>query len=127
MSSVRAEPKEWSPFAVVVHGVLEMGSAEVRYIGLTTKTIRRRRSEHFMNADRGIKTPFADWLRTYQSREDVFFGSLELVISDDIEGDLVRSSQGHERGRDESELRQVRAGASVVWPHHVAGIASETL
>jgi hypothetical protein len=86
MSSVRAEPKEWSPFAGVVYGVLEMGSAEVRYIGLTTKTIRRRRSEHFKNADRGIKTPFADWLRTYQSREDVWSDEQRRAVGDRTRG-----------------------------------------
>lgn len=92
MSSVRAKPKEWSPFVGVVYGVQEMGSSEFRYVGLTTKTILRRRSEHFKTAERGVKTPFADWLRTHGSREDVFFRSLELVMSDDLE-DLGHAEQ----------------------------------
>jgi hypothetical protein len=92
MSLRQIKHKEWSPFAGVIYGVREMGSTEVRYVGLTTKTILRRRSEHFKNADRGIKTPFADWLRTYKSREDVFFGSLELIMSDDL-ADLGAAEQ----------------------------------
>ena len=69
-----------------------MGSSEFRYVGLTSKTILRRRSEHFKNADRGIKTPFSDWLRRYESREDVYFESLELVMSQDLE-DLGTAEQ----------------------------------
>lgn len=92
MSSSRAKVKEWSPFVGAIYGVREMGSTEFRYVGLTTKTILRRRSEHFKNAERGHKTPFADWLRKHQSREDVFFQSLELVMSDDLE-DLGRAEQ----------------------------------
>jgi hypothetical protein len=92
MSSVRTKTTEWSPLAGVVYGVVETGSAEFRYVGLTTKTIRRRRLEHFKNADRGMKTPFADWLRTHHSREDVFFRSLELVMSDNLE-DLGHAEQ----------------------------------
>ena len=88
----RSKPEEWSPFVGSVYGVRAMESNEYRYVGLTTKTILRRRSEHFKNAHRGIKTPFADWLRKQQSREDVFFGSLELVMSEDLE-DLGRAEQ----------------------------------
>lgn len=88
----RTTTEEWSPFAGAVYGVRELGSTEIRYVGLTTKTILRRRSEHFKNAERGVKTPFADWLRRYESREDVFFGSLELVMSDELE-DLGKAEQ----------------------------------
>lgn len=92
MSSSSANSGTWSPFVGSIYGVREMSSTEFRYVGLTTKTILRRRSEHFKNAERGVKTPFADWLRKRQSREDVFFQSLELVMSDDLE-ELGRAEQ----------------------------------
>lgn len=85
MSSVRTATKEWSPFLGVIYGVREMGSSEFRYVGLTTKTILRRRSEHFKNVERGLKTPFGDWLRRYPSREDVYFDSLEIVMGNVLE------------------------------------------
>ena len=92
MSTQRATPEAWSPFIGSIYGVHAVGSTEYRYIGLTTKTILRRRSEHFKNAERGFKTPFADWLRKHPSREDVYFESVELVMSDDLE-DLGRAEQ----------------------------------
>lgn len=84
--------REWSPFVGVVYGVREMGSREYRYVGLTTKTVLRRRSEHWKTADRGRRTPFGDWLKTHSSREDVYFQSLELVMSESLE-DLGRAEQ----------------------------------
>ncbi|MFT4211002.1 MAG: NUMOD3 domain-containing DNA-binding protein [Microbacterium sp.] len=43
-------------------------------------------------AQNGKKTPFADWLRKHTDREGVYFESLELVMSDDLE-DLGRAEQ----------------------------------
>lgn len=62
-----------------------MGSTEFRYVGLTTKTIVRRKSEHFKVAEAGRKTPFADWLRKRVDREEAYFHSLELVMSENLE------------------------------------------
>jgi hypothetical protein len=82
----------WSPFAGVIYGVRLVDSPEFRYVGLTTHTIVRRRSEHWKTAERGMKTPFADWLRAHADREAVYFQSLELVMSDDLD-DLGEAEQ----------------------------------
>jgi hypothetical protein len=74
----------WSPFVGVVYGVREMGSTEYRYVGLTTKTVSRRKSEHFAAAHRGRKSPFGDWLRAHPDREAAYFHSLELVLSEEL-------------------------------------------
>ncbi|WP_438352407.1 NUMOD3 domain-containing DNA-binding protein [Microbacterium sp. CJ88] len=68
----------------LIYGVRQLGSPEYRYVGLTTKTVTRRKSEHFKVADGGRKTAFADWLRTRDGREDAYFHSLELVMSEDL-------------------------------------------
>lgn len=79
-------PKEqWSPFVGVIYGVRATESSEFRYVGLTTHTISRRRSEHFKNLAMGRRTPFGDWLRKQSDRESVFFESLELVMGDSLE------------------------------------------
>jgi len=85
--SERGSAQDWSPFVGLVYGVRAIDSSEYRYVGLTTKTIARRKSEHFMVAERGRKTPFADWLRQRPDREAAYFHSLELVMSEDL-GDL---------------------------------------
>jgi hypothetical protein len=92
MSPYRPRTGEWTPFAGCVYGVRAVGSDEYRYVGLTTGTILRRRSEHFKSAERGKKTPFADWLRKRGNREEVFFESLELVMSEDLD-DLGAAEQ----------------------------------
>lgn len=74
----------WTPFIGLIYGVRELGSSEYRYVGLTTKTITRRKSEHFKVAGRGRKTPFADWLQKLPDREAAYFHSLELVASEDL-------------------------------------------
>jgi group I intron endonuclease len=79
-----AGAQDWSPFVGVIYGVRLLGSPEYRYVGMTTKTITRRKSEHFKVADSGRKTPFADWLRKRADREEAFFDSLELVMSDEL-------------------------------------------
>ena len=82
---------KWSPFVGIIYGVREIGSAEYRYVGLTTHRIARRKSEHYKTALRGQKkTPFADWLRQRTDRESVYFESLELVMGTDRE-DLGRA------------------------------------
>lgn len=83
---------QWTPFVGVIYGVREMGSTEYRYVGLTTHTITRRKSEHFKVAAKGRKTPFADWLRQRTDRESAFFDSLELVMSDDL-NDLGKAEE----------------------------------
>lgn len=85
MSSPSHSDRDWSPFVGVIYGVSEMGSTEFRYVGLTTKKIARRKSEHFKVAEAGRKTPFADWLRKLPDREAAYFQSLELVMSDSLE------------------------------------------
>lgn len=80
------------PFVGVIYGVRSMGLDEFRYVGLTTKTITRRKSEHFTAAANGRKTPFADWLLKQPSREAAYFHSLELVMGEDLE-ELGRAEQ----------------------------------
>ena len=95
--------EHWSPWVGLIYGVREMGSTEYRYVGLTTKTITRRKSEHYKAAESGRKTPFADWLRKHPDRESAYFQSLELVEGDDLArlGEAERrwieklSSDGH--------------------------------
>lgn len=80
----KSSAKPWSPFVGVIYGVREMGSSEYRYVGLTTHRITRRKSEHYKVALMGRKTPFADWLRQHPDRESVYFESLEIVMSADL-------------------------------------------
>lgn len=75
----------WTPFVGLIYGVREMGASEYRYVGMTTKSVTRRKSEHFKVADAGRKTPFADWLRTLPDREAAYFQCLELVASEDLD------------------------------------------
>ncbi len=85
----------WSPFVGIILLVSLMGSTEFRYVGLSRlSTIVRRRSEHWKTAERGKKTPFADWLRCQSDREAAFFQSLELVMSDDLDDLELRSNGG---------------------------------
>lgn len=84
MNRPAASALAW-PLAGVVYGVQKMGSDEYRYVGLTTKTIARRKSEHFTAAARGRKTPFADWLLVQPDREAAYFRSLEVVMGDDLD------------------------------------------
>lgn len=77
--------RPWTPFGGLIYGVRAIDSSEYRYVGLTTKTITRRRSEHFKVAESGRKTAFAAWLRKQAGREAVYFHSLELVMSGELE------------------------------------------
>lgn len=72
------------PFAGAIYGVRLADSDEFRYVGMTTVSLRRRRSEHWRNADRGVRTPFSDWLRAKAAREAVYFQPLQIVMSDSI-------------------------------------------
>jgi len=81
MSMVR---DDWSPWVGLIYGVREMGTTEYRYVGLTTKTIVRRKSEHYKVAESGKKTPFADWLRKHPDRESAYFEPLELIEGQDL-------------------------------------------
>jgi len=84
--------EDWSPFAGVVYVASALGTDEIRYVGITTKTVRERRTQHLKAAHSGRKTPFYDWLRTWESDEDVHFRSVELVMSDELE-DLGAAEQ----------------------------------
>jgi hypothetical protein len=75
----------WSPFVGVIYGVREIGSPEYRYVGLTTKTVSRRRAEHWKAVTHRRRTPFTDWLATAEDQESVSFVPLELVMSDDLD------------------------------------------
>ena len=44
------------PFMGSIYGVSERGSSEVRYVGLTTKLVSRRRIEHWKSAEAGRRT-----------------------------------------------------------------------
>jgi len=64
----------------VVYGVRLETSAEYRYVGLTTTSMRRRTQQHFKKAESGIKIPFYDWLRKVP-QELVYVESLQVVTS----------------------------------------------
>ncbi len=70
----------WTPFIGVIYGFRLMESAEFRYVGLTTASMRRRTQQHFKKAAMGVKNPFYDWLRKHNERE-VFVQSFEVVTS----------------------------------------------
>ena len=72
------------PFMGSIYGVSERGSSEVRYVGLTTKLVSRRRIEHWKSAEAGRRTPFADWLRSRRGREVVVFRSLEVIMGTEL-------------------------------------------
>lgn len=69
-------------FAGSIYGVRKPGDTEFRYVGLTSGTVARRRLSHFKAMRHGRKTPFYDWLRKFESTEDVFFQPLEVVPGD---------------------------------------------
>ena len=75
----------WSPVVGQVYGVSESGFVEYRYVGLTTGTLARRKSQHYKAAAAGRRGPFADWLRKHPDQESVYFQSLELVMADSLE------------------------------------------
>lgn len=70
----------WKPFIGVIYGFRLMGSAEFRYVGLTTTSMRRRTQQHFKKAAADVKNPFYDWLRKHDESE-IFVQSLEVVTS----------------------------------------------
>lgn len=76
---------DWSPFVGVVYLASAFDSEEIRYVGITTKTVRERRAQHWKAARSGRKTPFYDWLRLWESDEDVYFRSAELVMGEELE------------------------------------------
>lgn len=77
---VQAGASSYSGFIGVVYGFRLESSAEFRYVGLTTTSIRRRTLQHFRNAAAGRKTPFYDWLRTAPG-SFIFVESLEVVTT----------------------------------------------
>lgn len=52
-----------APIVGIVYGFRVRATGEYRYVGHTTKTVKRRASEHRKVARDGRKTPFYDWLR----------------------------------------------------------------
>jgi len=70
----------WKPFIGVIYGFRLKESAEFRYVGLTTTSMRRRTQQHFKNAASGVKNPFYDWLRKHDEGE-FFVQSFEVVTS----------------------------------------------
>ena len=61
-----------------IYGVRLRGEREYRYVGLTTKTVARRFSQHLKVARDGRKTPFYDWLRK-QAPDNVLAEELQEV------------------------------------------------
>lgn len=70
----------WKPFIGVIYGFRLLDSAEFRYIGLTTTSMRRRTQQHFKKAAMGVRNPFYDWLRK-QDESEIYVQSLEVVTS----------------------------------------------
>jgi hypothetical protein len=81
---------EYWPFAGSIYGVRELGLPEYRYVGLTTQTISRRRSEHWKAADGGKKTPFA------HTRHHTNKGVVKVDCRH-CQDDLTRQHEGGER------------------------------
>jgi len=69
-------------FAGSIYGVRRADEREFRYVGQTKHTVAHRRMQHLKAAVQGRKTPFYDWVRTFDSREDLYFQPLELVAGD---------------------------------------------
>lgn len=55
--------QETTAEAYFVYGIRLRREREYRYVGMTTKSIGRRFSQHLKVAREGRKTPFYDWLR----------------------------------------------------------------
>ncbi|MBT2499404.1 GIY-YIG nuclease family protein [Agromyces sp. ISL-38] len=88
------ETVEWSPelgqgapIVGTVYGFRVRATGEYRYVGQTTKTLRRRMSEHRKVARKGRKTPFYDWLR--KSPDDAY----EVVVLEHVV--TTREDLGH--------------------------------
>ncbi len=85
-------------FSGQIYGVRKAGDREFRYIGMTSTTVPHRRMQHWKAVKRGRKTPFYDWLRQFESPEDVFFQSLQLVMRGEAElGDVEQQWIGRLR------------------------------
>lgn len=67
-------------FAGSIYGVRRADEREFRDVGQTKYTVAHRRMTRFRAAIRGRKTPFYDWLRKFDDREDLYFESLELIV-----------------------------------------------
>lgn len=61
-----------------VYGIRLRREREYRYVGITTKSVARRFSQHLKVAREGRKTPFYDWLRK-QATESVIIEELQAV------------------------------------------------
>ena len=61
-----------------VYGIRLRGQREYRYVGMTTKTVARRFTQHLRSARDGRKTPFYDWLRK-QDQQAVRVDQLQEV------------------------------------------------
>lgn len=65
--------REWvdlgSPTVGRVYGFRSSVTGEFRYVGQTTKSLRRRHGQHLQVARSGRKTPFYDWLRVTPASE----------------------------------------------------------
>ena len=66
-----------------VYGIRLRTEREYRCIGITTKTVVRRFSQHLRAAQQGRRTPFYDWLRKQQP--DTVAADVLEVVWDDLE------------------------------------------
>ena len=73
-----SSPTGRSDYIGAIYAFRAEGSAEFRYVGLTTSTLYKRMQAHFKKAQLQAKFPFYDWLRK-QDKETVLMQPLEVV------------------------------------------------
>jgi group I intron endonuclease len=66
----------------IVYGIRLLGQEEVRYIGMTTKSLEQRAKEHKKAARLGKKYPVYDWIRRHGS------DSIEVFAIEEAKGNL---------------------------------------
>lgn len=77
------------PFAGSIYGIRRLGDPEFRYVGQTRGTVTRRRTQHLKSAKTGTRLPVYDWIRKFESDEDLYFQPLEVVMGGDDELDAA--------------------------------------
>jgi hypothetical protein len=79
MSQIEVAPSKF--FVGSIYAFRTYGSAELRYVGMTTASVTVRERQHFKTAAAGRKTPFYDWLRR-EGRANALAMPLEVLFTD---------------------------------------------
>ncbi len=102
----------------LVYGVCDRATGDVRYVGQTTSTLKRRFQQHRRVARSGRRTPFYDWLRS-RADDSVEIIELEKVYREREElgiAEMAWISYLRERGAQLLNLSGGGLGSTnVVW------------